>query len=82
MNQLETTWSPANHTAAWPAKSASPNGKPSDEQPNAPRSCLATLRYPAPCCGTWSIYCRACRKTVVVTAASLADNPCSVRIGC
>jgi hypothetical protein len=82
MNQFETTWSPADHTATWPAKPAYPEGETIDEQPGAPRSCLAALRYPAPCCGTWSIHCRACRKTVVVTAAGLADDPCSVRIGC
>ena len=51
MNQLETTWNPADHTVT-------------------------------PCCGIWSIHCRACRKTVMVTAAGFADDPRSVRIGC
>jgi hypothetical protein len=82
MNQLKTTWSPADHTATWPAKPAYPNGEPVDEQHGAPRSCLATLRYPAQCCGIRSIHCRACRKTVIVTVAGLADEPRSVRIGC
>jgi len=38
MNQLETTWSPADHFATWPAKPAYPNGEPVDKQPGAPRS--------------------------------------------
>jgi hypothetical protein len=57
MNQLETTWSPADHTATWPTNPAYPGGETIDEQSGAPRSCLAMLRYPAPCCGTWSIHC-------------------------
>jgi hypothetical protein len=82
MNQLTIAWSPADHAASWPARPAFPNGEPIDEQPGAPRSCLAMLRYPAPRCGTWSVHCQACRKTVVVTAAGLADDPRSLRIGC
>jgi len=82
MNQLKIDWSPADRTATWPANPAHPYGEPIDEQPGAPCSCFASLRYPAPGCGTWSIYCRACRKMIVVTAAGLTDDPCSVRIGC
>jgi hypothetical protein len=82
MSQLETTWSPADHTATWPVKPAYPNGDPVDEQPGAPRSYLASLRYPAPSCGAWSIHCRACRRMVAVTTTGHADDPRSVRIGC
>jgi hypothetical protein len=82
MNQLETIWNPADHTVTWRANPAYLNGDPIDEQPGVPRSCLARLRYPSPCCGTWSIHCRACRKTVIVMAAGFADDPRSVRIGC
>ena len=82
MNQLTIEWSPAEYTATWPAKPAYPNGEPVDVHPGAPRSCLASLRYPAPSCGVWSIRCQACRRMVVVTAAGLADDPRSVRIGC
>ena len=82
MNQLKIDWSPADYTATWPANPAYPNGETVDVHPGAPRSCLASLRYPAPSCGAWSIDCQACRRMVVVTATGHADDPRSVRIGC
>jgi hypothetical protein len=82
MNQLKIEWSQADYDATWPVDPAYPNGEAIDVHPDAARSCLASLRYPAPSCGAWSIHCPACRRTVVVTATGLADDPRSVRIGC
>jgi len=82
MSHLEIEWSGSEWPAQWNADPAFPTGIAIDERPGAPRSCYATLRYPAPGCGAWAVTCQHCGRGMVVTATGRHDDPCSVRIAC
>ena len=45
-------------------------------------SCLVSLPYPAPECGTHHIHCLICDQDIIVTAAGRPDDPISIRISC
>jgi hypothetical protein len=44
--------------------------------------CKIDLTYPAPECGMWSIKCKTCGFTVLVTAAGRPDDPVSLEVEC
>lgn len=45
-------------------------------------TCTRNLPYPAPGVGTYSIVCRKCNFTALITVAGRADDPRSITIPC
>lgn len=45
-------------------------------------SCTYNLPYPAPRCGTYSIVCRTCHYTAIVTVAGRADDVKIITLPC
>lgn len=50
--------------------------------PPGMKSCTRNLPYPAPRCGTYSIVCRTCGYTALVTVAGRRDDPRTITIPC
>jgi hypothetical protein len=46
------------------------------------KSCTSNLPWPAPRCGTYSIVCRTCHFTALITVAGRADDPKIVTLPC
>lgn len=46
------------------------------------KTCSYNLPYPAPRCGTYSVVCRTCRFTCLVTVAGRADDPRVITLPC
>jgi len=61
---------------------AYPNGIDVRETAPGVQSCRAELPYPAPERLIWSVRCRLCGRTLMLTAAGRADDPRSVTIPC
>lgn len=60
-----------------------PNGRDINLAPHAlAKVCCRNLPYPAPRCGTYSIRCRECNFTVLVTVAGRADDPRTITLPC
>lgn len=46
------------------------------------KSCTRNLPYPAPRCGTYSIICRTCAFSAIVTVAGRRDDPRTITLPC
>lgn len=46
------------------------------------KSCTRNLPYPAPGCGTYSVLCRTCGWSGLVTVAGRTDDPRTITIPC
>lgn len=46
------------------------------------KTCCRNLPYPAPRCGTYSIVCRTCHFTCLVTVAGRPDDPRTITLPC
>jgi hypothetical protein len=61
-----------------------PNGQDVDAHPGVPAfaKCIATLPYPAPRCGAYTVQCRRCGYKVACTTAGRPDDPLSITLLC
>jgi hypothetical protein len=59
-----------------------PHGMDADLSRGASRTCAADLPYPARRCGFYSILCRRCSYSAIVTTAGRADDPRSIKLRC
>lgn len=59
-----------------------PDGRDLNLVSNQQKLCSRNLPYPAPGVGTYSIVCRDCGFTGLVTVAGRADDPRSISIPC
>lgn len=59
-----------------------PNGVEIDDSYGAPRTCIALLPYPAPCCGVMIARCRKCGLSVGATTAGRVDDPRAIKMAC
>ncbi len=80
MNHAVTFHKSGRGKAQCPSNPAYPNGKKIDVGilPN----CEVALPYPAPECGEFVVKCKACKASVIVTAAGRPDDPISVTVPC
>lgn len=46
------------------------------------KSCTRNLPYPAPRCGTYSIICRTCGYSAIITVAGRRDDPRTIMLPC
>lgn len=60
-----------------------PEGMPVNLAPHAlAKTCTRNLPYPAPRCGQYSIRCRVCGFTAIITVAGRADDPRIITMPC
>lgn len=79
---LTIVWLDGGDEAEYSPNPAYPNGVDLVDNLEARSHCITRLPYPAPRCGSWSVTCRKCRKSVYVTTAGRADDPCSLSVAC
>jgi hypothetical protein len=65
-----------------PANPAYPNGIDLDLSSQGQESCQETLPYPAPRIGFFSVVCRRCGSSALVTTAGRKDDPRSIKLPC
>ena len=76
----DVTWVDYQQEARSPATRT--HGIDVDISGDAPVACESQLPYPAKRCGAYSIVCRACRKTCIVSTAGRTDDPRSLKMAC
>jgi hypothetical protein len=59
-----------------------PRGMAVDLTNGAAVACLATLPYPAECCGMMFVVCKKCGANAALTVAGRPDDPRSVKLPC
>jgi hypothetical protein len=65
-----------------PSNPKYPEGMDASVAQPGQKSCTRRLPYPAPRCGTYSVVCRVCHFSCIITVAGRADDPRSITLPC
>jgi len=80
---IDVRFNDSDRTATQPANPEYPNGMDIVlAETVIQKICSRNLPYPAPRCGTYSVVCRECGFTALVTVAGRADDPRSITMAC
>lgn len=80
---IDVKFNDSGRSPTQPADPKYPKGQDINLAANAiQKVCCRNLPYPAPRCGTYSIVCRACHFTALVTVAGRADDPRTITLPC
>jgi hypothetical protein len=79
---IDIKFNDSGRTATQPANPKYPNGIDANCAPPGAKSCCFNLSYPAPRCGTYSVRCRKCNFTALITVAGRADDPRTITLPC
>lgn len=79
---FDVKFNDSGRTATQPADPKYPNGREINLAEPGQKYCCRGLPYPAPRCGTYSIVCRDCGFTALVTVAGRADDPRNITVPC
>jgi hypothetical protein len=79
---LEIFWIDHEREPKSPADPAYPKGIDIDLTRGRLEFCETNLPYPAPRCGMFSIKCRTCGFSTLITTAGRPDDPRSIKLPC
>ncbi len=79
---IDITFNDSGRAATQPSNPKFPDGIDIDISAPGRASCCFNLSYPAPRVGTYSIVCRTCRYTAVITVAGRPDDPRTLTLPC
>lgn len=80
---IDVKFNDSGRTATQPSDLKFPNGRLVSVSPSPIlKTCTRNLPYPAPRCGTYSIVCRVCHFTALVTVSGRADDPKIITLPC
>lgn len=79
---IDVKFNDSGRTATQPSDPRYPDGQDVSLAMMIQKVCCRNLPYPAPRCGTYSIFCRVCHFTALVTVAGRADDPRTITLPC
>ena len=80
---IDVKFNDSGRTATQPANPKHPNGQDINLAISVVQKvCCRNLPYPAPRCGTYSVRCRTCNFTALITVAGRADDPRTITLPC
>jgi hypothetical protein len=79
---IDVKFNDSGHTATEKANPKWPNGRELSVAEPGQESCTWNLPYPAPRVGTYSVVCRRCHFTALVSVAGRADDPIMITLPC
>jgi hypothetical protein len=79
---IDVKFNDSGRKATQPANPKFPKGVDVSCADSGVPTCTRNLPYPAPGVGTYSVICRECGFTALVTVAGRADDPRSITIPC
>jgi hypothetical protein len=82
MSNIKVAWFDRGREPQCPPDPAYPDGKYVDLSGGLKKACTVELPYPAKRCGYYTVKCRTCGFSLIVTTAGRPDDPRSVKIPC
>jgi hypothetical protein len=82
MSNIKIVWIDRGREPQCPSDPAYPDGKHVDLSGGLKKACAADLPYPAARCGYYTVQCRTCGFSVIITTAGRLDDPRSVKLPC
>lgn len=79
---VEISFNDSGRKATQPANPKYPNGVDVNAAPPGRKACTWNVPYPAPGVGTYSVVCKDCGYTALMSVAGRADDPRTIRIPC
>jgi hypothetical protein len=79
---IDVKFNDSGRKAQHPADPRFPRGVDASCAQAGQKSCTYNLPYPAPQVGTYSVVCRTCKFTALITVAGRTDDPRTVTLPC